>query len=236
MSTVLEREEYVEQAYFFRTFPRTGRRQPAFAGSAGHARPGDPDDDPPASRRPVPGDGDQAQRPAGHGLRALARTTSIRFRRSSFARPKTRSCRFSMDTALLVLEREATYRASNPTRPGLFVYQFETICRNRLGYWDGLTAMSEDPLLRRRLEGVSDRGSQGSRRRRFRRPDLLPLRPRGERTAAAEPELPAVRPYALRREGGENRQGEPRPRPALLVRGPAAAAQLPRSPATKSER
>src|SRR5437016_4851061 len=54
--------------------------------------------------------------------------------------------RFSLATALLVLEREATYRAGAVTPPGLFVYQFETLSRNRLGYGDGLTAMSGDPL------------------------------------------------------------------------------------------
>ncbi len=31
------------------------------------------------------------------------------------------------------------------TRPGLFVYQFEAIARNRLGYMDGLEAMAADP-------------------------------------------------------------------------------------------
>src|SRR3954451_19827991 len=41
--------------------------------------------------------------------------------------------RFAMPTALLVLEREAAYKAESVTRPGLFVYQFETITRNRLG-------------------------------------------------------------------------------------------------------
>ena len=54
--------------------------------------------------------------------------------------------RFSMPTAMLVLEREATYKAAQPTAAGLFVYQFETICRNRLGYNDGLTAMAHDSL------------------------------------------------------------------------------------------
>jgi hypothetical protein len=54
--------------------------------------------------------------------------------------------RFNVDTALLILEREATYRASEPTRPGLFVYQFEVLSRNRLGYDEGLRAMAEDPL------------------------------------------------------------------------------------------
>src|SRR4051794_28970347 len=39
--------------------------------------------------------------------------------------------RFPMDQALLILEREATYRADKPTAAGLFVYQFETLSRNR---------------------------------------------------------------------------------------------------------
>jgi hypothetical protein len=54
--------------------------------------------------------------------------------------------RFPMATALLALEREALYRAEKPTRPGLFVYQFETIARNRLGYLDGTVAVAADPL------------------------------------------------------------------------------------------
>src|SRR5437588_9865001 len=39
--------------------------------------------------------------------------------------------RFSLETALLVLEREATYRAGQPTPAGSFVYQFEVLSRNR---------------------------------------------------------------------------------------------------------
>ncbi|MSQ96266.1 MAG: hypothetical protein EXR98_17175 [Gemmataceae bacterium] len=52
--------------------------------------------------------------------------------------------RFSMDIALLVLEREAQYRAGTPTPQGLFVYQFETLSRNRLGYEEGLRRMQAD--------------------------------------------------------------------------------------------
>jgi hypothetical protein len=55
--------------------------------------------------------------------------------------------RFTIAEALLVLEREAAYKAGTPTKPGLFVYQFETICRNRLGYMDGVTAMGGDPFF-----------------------------------------------------------------------------------------
>src|SRR6266542_1779009 len=54
--------------------------------------------------------------------------------------------RFSLETAPTVLEREAEYRAGQPTPAGLFVYEFEVLCRNRLGY-DGLTCMAADPLF-----------------------------------------------------------------------------------------
>src|SRR6266851_4836576 len=50
--------------------------------------------------------------------------------------------RISIETALLVLEREAEYRAAEPTPPGLFIYQFEVLCRNRLGYDEGLACMA----------------------------------------------------------------------------------------------
>jgi hypothetical protein len=54
--------------------------------------------------------------------------------------------RFNIETALLLLERQAHYLAKEPTAAGLFVYQFEGLSRNRLGYDQGLRAMSEDPF------------------------------------------------------------------------------------------
>jgi hypothetical protein len=54
--------------------------------------------------------------------------------------------KLSVETALLLLEREAAYRASQPTAPGLFVYQFEGLSRNRMGYDEGLEAMARDPF------------------------------------------------------------------------------------------
>jgi hypothetical protein len=54
--------------------------------------------------------------------------------------------RFNVETAFLVLQREAEYRASQPTQSGLFIYQFEVISRNRLRYDPGLVAMAGDPL------------------------------------------------------------------------------------------
>lgn len=52
--------------------------------------------------------------------------------------------KFSIHSALAVLQKEAQYRADKPTQSGLFVYQFEVLARNRLGYDEGLKAMSKD--------------------------------------------------------------------------------------------
>jgi hypothetical protein len=52
--------------------------------------------------------------------------------------------RFSIEAGLLVLQREAEYRAGQPTPAGLFVYEFEVLCRSRLGYEEGLRSMALD--------------------------------------------------------------------------------------------
>ena len=54
--------------------------------------------------------------------------------------------KFDQTTALLVLEREAEYRSNSPTPSGLFIYQFECLARNRLGYHDGMQAIADDPI------------------------------------------------------------------------------------------
>lgn len=54
--------------------------------------------------------------------------------------------RFDLRIGLLILAREAMYRAAeHVSRQGLFVFQFEALCRNRLSYDHGLDAMSKDP-------------------------------------------------------------------------------------------
>jgi hypothetical protein len=64
-----------------------------------------------------------------------------------FSRAEDDDSRFEQVTALRILESEAHYRSQNPTRAGLFVFQLECLARNRLGYTDGLKAMAEDPLF-----------------------------------------------------------------------------------------
>src|SRR5262245_62270639 len=102
--------------------------------------------------------------------------------------------RFPIEQGLLILEREARYKSESPTPAGLFVYQFETLSRNRLGYGKGLDAMAEDPFydqdwrdyivrLRSRLGDVDfadliyARSSYHVTERRRRDPDYQPKYP-----------------------------------------------------------
>jgi len=54
--------------------------------------------------------------------------------------------RLDFRVALEILEKEAEYKAKGGSVQGVFLYQFETLCRNRLGYDKGLEAMAGDPI------------------------------------------------------------------------------------------
>ncbi|MGB9690117.1 hypothetical protein [Thermogutta sp.] len=54
--------------------------------------------------------------------------------------------RLDFRVALEILEKEAEYKAKGGSVQGVFLYQFETLCRNRLGYDKGLEAMAGDPV------------------------------------------------------------------------------------------
>lgn len=53
---------------------------------------------------------------------------------------------FDFQSALRVLRYEAEYRSNTDSMQGMFFYQFEVLCRNRLNYDRGLKAMSLDPI------------------------------------------------------------------------------------------
>lgn len=55
--------------------------------------------------------------------------------------------RFDFKIALQILERQADYLAGDPIPQGIFFYQFETLSRNRLGFDFGLEAISKDPIF-----------------------------------------------------------------------------------------
>jgi hypothetical protein len=104
------------------------------------------------------------------------------------------SSKFPMEQALLVLEREAKFKSEGPALAALFVFQFEALARNRLGYNKGLAAMAADPLytedwqdyiltLRTRLGDVDFadlifvRSEQFVRERQRSNPDFIPKFP-----------------------------------------------------------
>ena len=74
--------------------------------------------------------------------------------------------RFDLRIALEILRSEAEYRASGASPQGLLVFQFEILCRNRLRYDQGFTAIAGDPwydeswkewiLILRRQVGIID--------------------------------------------------------------------------------
>ena len=141
---ILDREEYVEQAYFFRTF----RERLADNMAAQEILHRVHEELLTTTRLPY----------AVQFLTTELKHTGLLasgfvrlphyftpFQAFVVARAEDPKRRFPMVTALLVLEREAAYKAGTPTKPGLFVYQFEAIARNRLGYMEGFGAMAADP-------------------------------------------------------------------------------------------
>ena len=141
---VLEREEYIEQAYFFHAF-----RERVLDGVPAQevlARIGE--ELLSTTKLPLAISFMTSEiKVAGLIGPAMARLGHYfsPFQTYTISRAEEEVGRFSMDQALLILEREAKYKADGPDPAGLFVYQFEAIARNRLGYGKGLDAMAEDP-------------------------------------------------------------------------------------------
>jgi len=143
--TVLDREEFIEQAYFFRVFRDRLTENMAAQDILARLH----EEILTTTRLPMAIQFLSTDlRHTGLLASGLARLPHYftGFQAYVIQQAEQDNMRFTMPVALLVLEREAAYKASSPTRPGLFVYQFETICRNRLGYDDGLRAMAHDPF------------------------------------------------------------------------------------------
>lgn len=142
---VLDREEYIEQAYFFRTFGERldenlpsqeildAIREEILA----------------TTRLPMALDVLRGElMHSGRistGMRHLKHyfTPFQAFVMQVSEEDKTK---FDQRIALHILEREARYRSESATAAGLFIYQFECVARNRLGYHHGLEAIANDPF------------------------------------------------------------------------------------------
>jgi hypothetical protein len=141
---ILEREEYIEQVYFFRTL-----RERLAEGMAAQDVLERIDQEILSTTRLPYAIQFLATEVKHTGLLStgFARLGHYftRFQAYVVENTEVESRRFDIDAGLLVLEREAEYRAGQVSAPGLFVYQLEVISRNRLGYEDGLKSMAEDP-------------------------------------------------------------------------------------------
>jgi hypothetical protein len=142
---VLDREEYIEQLYFFRTFRE--RLVDGLPAQEILARIGEEL----LSTTKLPlavsyvhvemkGSGQM-----GPAMERISHYFTL-FQAHVIGQAENDASRFPMEQALLILEREARFKAERPSLPALFVYQFEALSRNRLGYNKGLAAMSADPF------------------------------------------------------------------------------------------
>ena len=142
---VLEREEYVEQAYFFNSF----RERLVNGLPAQEILSRISEELLSTTKLPLAVSFLHAEI-KGTGLMAPAMTRIghyfTAFQTHVVSQAEIAMSRFSMEQALLILEREAKYKSQNPTLAGLFIFQFESLSRNRLGYTRGLAAMAEDPF------------------------------------------------------------------------------------------
>lgn len=145
MSPILDREEYIEQAYFFRAMRERLNDQRATQDVLESVH----EEILATTRLPMAVQFLAAELKHS-GLLASGFTRLSHyftpFQAFAIQQCEENTSRFTIQMALLLLEREAQYRANGPTRPGMFVYQFESLSRNRLGYDAGLIAMAGDPI------------------------------------------------------------------------------------------
>ena len=143
---MLEREEYIEQAYLFRVLGDRLPQQMATQDLLLAIR----EELLSTARLPLaiefPGGGLKL-----HGVMtpAMARLGHYFTSFQTFVMSEAESdrSRFDFAVAVEVLRREAEYRAAGASPQGVFMYQFEVLCRNRLGYDHGLASMAGDPIF-----------------------------------------------------------------------------------------
>lgn len=144
---ILAREEYVEQAYFWRTF----RERLQDGNPSQEILDGIREELLSTSKLPMAIEfllGEMKHKGRiSDGLVLMPHYFSA-FQSFIMTQADEERIRFDIFIALRILEHEAEYRASgNATRSGLFIYQFECISRNRLGYGPGMRAIAQDSMF-----------------------------------------------------------------------------------------
>lgn len=155
---MLNREEFVEQAHFFRAF--AGRMAEGVAAQEALKLIGE--EVLATTKLPMAIDylvGEMKL--VGTLSTAMARLSHYftPFQTFVITEAEEEEGRFDMRIALAILEQEAIYRSEDASPQGLFFYRFECLSRNRLDYGHGLTAIANDPIFdqgwREWIEAVS---------------------------------------------------------------------------------
>jgi len=142
----LPREEYIEQAYFFRVFrERLDDGTPSQL-ILSHIR----EEILSTTNLPMAIDflfGEvQLNGSLSAGMEKLPHYF-VPFQTFIMKKAEDDASKFDLRIALRILEREAEYRSSENVSPAaLFLYQFECISRNRLGYDFSMLAIADDPV------------------------------------------------------------------------------------------
>lgn len=142
----LDREEYVEQAYLFRTLADRMPQQMAVQDLLVSIR----DELLATTKLPLAVDFMAGElKLMGVFATAMAKLGHYftPFQTYVVSEAESERARFDFLIALEILYQEAAYRAANASPQGIFLYQFEVLCRNRLGYDKGLAAMAGDPIF-----------------------------------------------------------------------------------------
>ncbi|HEY5314581.1 MAG TPA: hypothetical protein VIK18_18760 [Pirellulales bacterium] len=143
---MLEREEYIEQAYFFRALNERMRQNMATQDLLVALR----DEVLSTTKLTMALDFLASELKLSGGFApAMARLAHYftPFQTFVIGEAESEQGRFDFRVALEILERDARYRAEGASPQGMFLFQFESLCRNRLGYDRGLEAISRDPLF-----------------------------------------------------------------------------------------
>ncbi len=142
---LLDREEYIEQAYFYRTL----RERMQQAMSTQELLVAIRQEILATTKLPMALDFMATElRHTGGFASAMARLDHYftPYQTYVIREAEKEEGRFDFRIALEILEREAKYRAEGASLQGIFLFQFETLCRNRLGYDRGLEAIAGDPV------------------------------------------------------------------------------------------
>jgi hypothetical protein len=140
---LLDREEYIEQAYFFQTLRERMQQSLSTQDLLIAAR----QEILATTQLPYAIDFMAGElRLTGGFATAMARLPHYftTFQTYLVSEAEKADGRFDFRIALEILEKEAEYRAKDPAVQGIFLFQFEILCRNRLGYDRGLDAIAGD--------------------------------------------------------------------------------------------